>query len=520
MQAKLLTLCMALCAVCITATSQNVPDYVPSDGLVAWYPFNGNANDESGNGNDGENEGAILHENRFFESASAYFFSESDFISLPLIAVSTSFSASFWISPVEGSTGSDAILDGGQGKYIRIVPSLVSEDWRLGYNSECIGNPTATSEFSLNSWVHGALIFDGDSLHFFQDGVKQNSMEHCASDWSFQFIGFADNGEHGFDGVIDDLGIWDRTLTEEEVLAVYNAQLPFPGCIDTMACNFNAEANNEDGSCVYPLFGEDCETGGAACGEGTIWDANIQACIVSDFCQEDLDGDGAIGVTDLMQLLSLFGTDCEAEDVDPELGEFTCGDPMNYHGYDYATVQIGEQCWFAENLRNVYYANGDAIPGALSDSLWNITSQGAQAIYMSDSTMLASYGRLYNWYAVDDLRGVCANGWRVPTDIEYTVLTDFLGGQNIAGNALKSAPTDTPSWNGTNESGFSALAAGYRFPHGPFAQAGVHTDIWTSTLNNSSLSWSRIIWGHQSAVSREAFNKHFGFAVRCLKDTE
>ena len=182
MRLKLLTFCMALCCLCFNAFAQNVPDYVPTDGLVAWYPFNGNANDESGNGNDGENEGAILHENRFSESASAYFFSESDFISLPVIAVSTSFSASFWISPVEGSTVSDAILDGGQGKFIRIVPSLVSEDWRLGYNSECIGNPTATSEFSLNSWVHGALTFDGDSLHFFQDGVKQNAIEHCASD--------------------------------------------------------------------------------------------------------------------------------------------------------------------------------------------------------------------------------------------------------------------------------------------------------------------------------------------------
>jgi hypothetical protein len=74
MQAKLLTLCMALCAVCLSATSQNVPDYVPTDGLVAWYPFNGNANDESGNGNDGEVTGAISHEDRFGNSSSALAF--------------------------------------------------------------------------------------------------------------------------------------------------------------------------------------------------------------------------------------------------------------------------------------------------------------------------------------------------------------------------------------------------------------------------------------------------------------
>jgi len=512
MQAKLLTLCMALCAVCITATSQNVPDYVPSDGLVAWYPFNGNANDESGNGNDGENEGAILHENRFFESASAYFFSESDFISLPLIAVSTSFSASFWISPVEGSTGSDAILDGGQGKYIRIVPSLVSEDWRLGYNSECIGNPTATSEFSLNSWVHGALIFDGDSLHFFQDGVKQNSMEHCASDWSFQFIGFADNGEHGFDGVIDDLGIWDRTLTEEEVLAVYNAQLPFPGCIDTMACNFNAEANNEDGSCVYPLFGEDCETGGAACGEGTIWDANIQACIVSDFCQEDLDGDGAIGVTDLMQLLSLFGTDCPI---------WMCGDPVNYDGYDYATVQIGEQCWFAENLRTDIYTNGDVIAGDLSDAEWATTNSGAQATYNNDPAMLNDYGRFYNWHAVDDSRGLCPTEWNLPTHEEFNALTEHVGGTQVAGGALKASVNDMPEWNGTNDFGFNAKPTGYRNnDDGVFLEQGETTIFWAST-NAGASSWYRMLQSYTNWIL--AYSNGYvtnGYTVRCLKDTE
>ncbi len=71
-----------------------------------------------------------------------------------------------------------------------------------------------------------------------------------------------------------EVGIWNRALTEEEILALYNAPAPAPGCTDPTACNFNEEANIEDDSCVYPLFGEDCETGGAACGEGTIWDSD------------------------------------------------------------------------------------------------------------------------------------------------------------------------------------------------------------------------------------------------------
>ncbi|MDC1486207.1 hypothetical protein N8134_01550 [Flavobacteriales bacterium] len=549
MQAKLLTLCMALCAVCLTATSQNVPDYVPTEGLVAWYPFNGNANDESGNGNDFTAGQYTFVEDQFNTNSSAIAFdqlnSEAETTISNSFATSEEGTYSFWWR-VEGAysyngynlltfPGASGTLEG------NFLAFTLDENWYwLGCENSSSGF-TATARIGndfhvraldcatypeMSSWNHTVVTCTANSLKLYFNGEFIGE-ETVTIDFGESPNGTLSLGAHNNPAqssltvrIMDDLGLWNRALIEEEVLGLYNTELPVSGCTDPAACNFNAEANMEDDSCLYPLFGTDCETGAAACGEGTEWDVTVQACVVSDFCQEDLDGDGAIGVTDLMQLLSLFGTDCEAEDVDPELGEFTCGDPMNYHGYDYATVQIGEQCWFAENLRNVYYANGDAIPGALSDSLWNITSQGAQAIYMSDSTMLASYGRLYNWYAVDDLRGVCANGWRVPTDIEYTVLTDFLGGQNIAGNALKSAPTDTPSWNGTNESGFSALAAGYRFPHGPFAQAGVHTDIWTSTLNNSSLSWSRIIWGHQSAVSREAFNKHFGFAVRCLKDTE
>ena len=110
--------------------------------------------------------------------------------------------------------------------------------------------------------------------------------------------------------------------------------------------------------------------------------------------------------------------------------------------HNYATVPIGEQCWFAENLRS-QAANGDAIPSSLSDVDWQNTTSGAVTVYGEGSSLcenyspdgdacdaawsLNEYGRLYNWYAVDDIRGLCPSDWKVPTNEDWTVMTDYLG---------------------------------------------------------------------------------------------
>ena len=136
----------------------------------------------------------------------------------------------------------------------------------------------------------------------------------------------------------------------------------------------------------------------------------------------DSNFDGCVQLNDLLDLLGAYG-DCGAEE-----SAWQCGDPLEYQGYDYETVQNGEQCWFAENLRNANYENGDAIPSGLSDSDWP-TDSGAAAVYgegesdclsfspdgdaCDEAWSLNEYGRLYNWYAVDDARGLCPSGWHV-----------------------------------------------------------------------------------------------------------
>ncbi|HCN24393.1 MAG TPA: hypothetical protein DIS65_03375, partial [Candidatus Marinimicrobia bacterium] len=138
-------------------------------------------------------------------------------------------------------------------------------------------------------------------------------------------------------------------------------------------------------------------------------------------------------------------------------------------GNIYEIVQIGDQLWMAENLKVTHYNDGTEIPTGYSDNDWAGLSTGAYAVYGDNESNADTYGYLYNWYAVDDDRGVCPASWHVPTDGEYTALSDYLGGTSVAGGKLKectegSCPESeywySPNTGATNESGFTGLPGG------------------------------------------------------------
>jgi uncharacterized protein (TIGR02145 family) len=184
----------------------------------------------------------------------------------------------------------------------------------------------------------------------------------------------------------------------------------------------------------------------------------------------------------------------------------------------YALVEIGTQCWFKENLASDSYRNGEPIPGNLSDSQWLSASSGAQAVYNNDSGGLATYGRLYNFFAVSDSRGLCPTGYHVPSDEEWTVLENHLGGSNVAGIALKSSPSDTPAWDGGNSSGFSALPGGGRNNfYGFFGNQGDY-GFWWSSSPVGTYAWYRFLYSWYSSVLRYNVNARAGFSVRCVRD--
>ena len=310
----------------------------------------------------------------------------------------------------------------------------------------------------------------------------------------------------------DVFGCTDSTACNYEIEAtVLDASCIPSGCLDPLACNFNFLAECEGEACDYT-----CCPGPGCCSVGLYWDYDLEQCLNYETCQEDLDGDGVIGINDLMQLLSSFGTMCE--DPEPETVEFTCGDPMNYHGYDYATVQIGEQCWFAENLLTEFYDNGDGILGDLSDEDWTATSDGAQAIFDDSISNLNVYGRLYNFYAVLDERSLCPAGWHVPEDSSWDTLTESLGGIDYAGLALKSSADDLPSWDGDNSSGFSGLPGGYRDLDGDYVSPSKGR-WWSSTVYGCG-AWHRDLFPNNDALLLSSYCNRAGFSVRCLKDSE
>jgi uncharacterized protein (TIGR02145 family) len=323
------------------------------------------------------------------------------------------------------------------------------------------------------------------------------------------------NGD-GFIGVDDILGalsfydnVWDGPVAN----VIY-------GCTYPLFADYDASANVDDGSCATLAV--------LGCTDSSYLEYDCSANVDDGSCATLL----VLGCTDSLYL----EYDASANVDDGSCLTFICGNNVTYQGYDYATVQIGEQCWFAENLRSENYENGDAIPSNLSNNEWSSTTLGAVAVYGEGSSecnsyspdgdscdevwSLTEYGRLYNFYAVDDARGLCPSGWHVPTDGEWTILTDHLGGESVAGGQMKTTYGWENGGNGTNSSGFSGLPGGGRAHNdGYFGDAGSYGYWWSSSPSGSN-AWVRLLESNYEDVLRGNVNPRYGFSVRCVRDAE
>lgn len=192
-----------------------------------------------------------------------------------------------------------------------------------------------------------------------------------------------------------------------------------------------------------------------------------------------------------------------------------------------STVQIGTQEWMTKNLNVSRYRNGDPIPQVTDPTQWNFLTTGAWCYYMNNTANGLVYGKLYNWYAVNDPRGLAPAGYHVPSYEEWTTLATFLGGTSVAGGKMKSTGTlqsgtglwKAPNTGATNSSGFTGFPGGGLFNNATFIDLGSSGTWWSTTSYNVGYAWCcGLNFGYRDVGITPNFNKSFALSVRCLKD--
>ena len=554
-----------------------LPNYVPGDGLVAWYPFNGNVQDESGNGLHASEFAVAFVENRANAPASCIELSSPNSkVVTPVLGVSggQSRTVAFWVSKV--SLNEHWGFTNAVGSHQNGDPGNA---FGCGFNfgnlqgvTIDVENGAVTYQSNLDSmslgWAHYAfavpdvpevraedvLVYENGEL--LENVVSSVSPETLLNTLSWEYI---IGGAEGFSGSlglfedqnldfgnpkIDDVGFWSRALSSDEIQALYLSEweifgctdplscnysdaaqeddgscLPYgspAGCTDALACNYESEALCEDGSCIYPPFNlTDCLEGAATCGVGTVWDTSTQSCVVES--PSDSDFDGCVGMTDLLNLLSSFGT-CVDEDPTDGLGDWSCGDLLGYQGYDYETVQIGDQCWFAENLRAARYSNNEELIDGQNPVTWTEIEEGAYSVFS-----LEQYGLLYNRHAVMDSRNVCPVGWRVSSVEDWGNLYAVSIPLGVPwGEALKSDFGWTGGWaNGQDTFGFSAVPGGMRAGNtGEFFGSVGTFHCWTTSSSGEEGVYMWIYDNSDWVFEHTGEGWNEGRSVRCMQDIE
>ena len=188
-------------------------------------------------------------------------------------------------------------------------------------------------------------------------------------------------------------------------------------------------------------------------------------------------------------------------------------------GNVYQTVQIGNQVWMAENLRVSRYRNGDPIPRVMTDADWSSLNSGAWSYYLNSESNGSIYGKLYNWYAVADERGLCPEGWHVPGESGWELLIQALGGEEIAGGKMKSTSLWLdPNVGATNISGWSGLPGGNRREHGAFIEIRFAGFFLSSDEVSATRAPFWYLVSFDQDIRTLERSKRRGYSVRCVRN--
>lgn len=280
--------------------------------------------------------------------------------------------------------------------------------------------------------------------------------------------------------------------------------------------------------------------GATVTARGVCWSTTSTPTLSDHSTEDGVDtGHYASSLTDLAGTTTYFVVAYATNRVGTSYGDVvsfkttdSTGSVTDVDGNVYRTIKIGNQWWFAGNLKVTHYRNGEAISHVTDSATWVDLSTGAFSIYDNDTSNLAPYGRMYNWFATNDGRGLAPIGWHVPTDDDWKQLEMSLGLSQSEADAWEWRGTDqggrlkergTVHWSGpnygaTDETGFAARPGGYCGGTRQFLQIGYQAHFWSSTEYSPTYAFIRYLDFWDERIYRATSKKQLGLSIRCVKD--
>ena len=542
MKRILLTLTLVLFVIPF-GISQDLPSYVPADGLVAFYPFNGNANDVSGNGNHGTVNGATLTTDRYNNADNAYVFDNSN-IEIPHQFYSNGwndYTITLWFLTSDKTVSSQAILNtiphDGEGlnfnhpHHINVFSHYKSSDLNVDNWDIWSGN-----EFSINVenniWYMISIVKHNDEYKYYinnqliSTSINALSAQNQLTGFTIGSITQENNNQENLLGKLDDIGFWNKALSQEEMQNLYNSSTG-----DILLNGVVSAENNQIKNVADPTHTQDAATKGYV-------DSNLNSFSGS---YNDL--------TDTPTMYTQAQVNALISNLQSQISDLK-GEVVDNEGNVYSSVQLGDQLWTTINAENTTYRDGTAIPQVTDLNTWPNLTTGAWCYIDNDP----SKGKLYNWFAVVGIHNEASltdtslrkefapQGWKIPSNDDFSLLVNYLiaNGYNhdgtVTGNKLAKSLASQSGWGVTtgnglpgtdqslnNSSGFNALPVGvYKF-NGTgwyFLNKGSEADFWTLTEHDSDEDLARYaaLIFDRDWLTQWYIPKNNGASVRFIKE--
>jgi len=496
-------------------------------GLIAYYPFNSNANDESGNGHHAKIKGAKLVADRFGNLNSAYAFTgKKNSLSIPGLEFKSPYTTvSCWVR-TPGKANS-IILESNPAKSLKLSIKVVN----FKYQFEII---VAGKKYTLSDQT-GKFSIDpahprSDFIMIYYDGsfnfyINNSFIAKKKIDVKLFNVKFPLKSKKDLNfclnGVMDDIRLYNRLLDPDEREALYNDRLSSLPVVTTN----QVKTIGRDFAIV------EITTDTEADQQGVCYSTSPNPGTFNRteaFLRDEDNNTWLAKVSGLKPnttyYIKAYAINSAGEGYGNELSFKTLpnivyGSVKDVENNVYKTVKIGSQVWMAQNLRTTKYNNGDPLPyrGDMSWQEWIELKIGAYGDIYKDSTI---YGKLYNYYTVIDSRKLCPSGWHIPTDAEWSILINYAGGGDIAGEKLREIGDihwQEQYYYATDEYGFSAVGSGFVDQSGATDWINQVAYWWSSTEYDPFSSWMRYMEQYSSWVRRNNFEKNVGLSVRCVE---